>query len=596
MPDSPTLNSSGVLKLSVFANGSPIDDSIQLVSVSINKTINRIPRATIVLLDGDMPEQDFPVSNSDDFKPGSEIKINAGYDQSEETLFEGIVIKHGIKITGDNYSRLVIECRDKAVAMTIGRKNANFIDMKDSDIISKLIADSSGLSPDVQATAIQHKELVQYYCSDWDFMLSRAEINGLLVCVDDGKVAVRKPQTDASAELKVSYGDDLIEFHADMDARTQYAQVSSVSWDPAAQNIIEEQISPQILNAQGNLQSSALAKVINLPSFDLQTPTKLEKGALKEWAKAQQVKAGLARIRGRMKFQGNAKAKPNTLIKLEGVGNRFNGDVFVSAVNHELVNGNWITQVEFGMSPDWFAEQRDLVAPPASGLLPGIEGLQIGVVLKLDEDPEGQSRVQVKVPVLQAGSEGVWARLANYYASDKIGAFFIPEIGDEVVLGYLNNDPSNPVILGSLYSNKRAAPYALTKDNFIKALVTREQLKIEFDDEKKIITVITPNKNTVVLDDDGKSILMQDQNGNEVELSADGIVLDSPKDISITAKGKITIEATDKIAVSSQADVAVDGMNVNHTAKTSFVAKGNASAELSASGQTTIKGAMVMIN
>jgi len=596
MPDSPTLNSSGVLKLSIFANGSEIDDSIQVVSVSINRTINRIPHATIVLLDGDMPDRDFPLSNSDDFKPGSEIKINAGYDQSEETIFQGIVIKHGIKITGANYSRLVIECRDKAVAMTVGRKNANFIDSKDSDIIIKLISGYSGLSSDVQATPVQYKELVQYYCSDWDFMLSRAEVNGLLVGVDDGKVTVKAPETNASAELKVTYGDDLMEFHADMDARTQLKQVNSVSWDPAQQAVIEEQISPQTLNAQGDLTSADLAGVINLASFNLQTPARLDKSVLKEWATGQQVKAGLARIRGRMKFQGNARAKPNTLIELDGVGNRFNGNVFVSSVNHELVNGNWITQAEFGMSPDWFAEKRDMVAPPASGFLPGIEGLQIGVVMKLDEDPEGQSRVQVKVPILQAETEGVWARLASFYASEGFGAFFIPEIGDEVVLGYLNNDPANPVVLGSLYSSKRTPPYALTADNFTKALVTKEQLKIEFDDEKKVITVVTPGKNKIVLDDDQKTILMQDQNDNKIELSENGIVLDSPKDISISAKGKITIDATDKIQVSSKADVSVEGMNVNHNAKTGFVAKGNASAELSASGQTTVKGAMVMIN
>jgi len=73
-------------------------------------------------------------------------------------------------------------------------------------------------------------------------------------------------------------------------------------------------------------------------------------------------------------------------------------------------------------------------------------------------------------------------------------------------------------------------------------------------------------------------------------------VLDSPSDISITAKGKITIDAIGAIDLSSKADVSVKGMNVNHEASVGFVAKGNATAELSASGQTTVKGAMVMIN
>ncbi len=596
MSDSPTVNSSGVIKLSILANGAQLDEAIQVASVSVTKSINKIPFAKIVLLDGDMPSQDFPVSNSDDFKPGSEIEISAGYEQSEETIFKGIVVKHGIKITGDNFSRLVIECRDKAVAMTIGRHNANYVDSKDSDIISTLISNYAGLSSDVGATTTEYKELVQYYCSDWDFLLSRAEVNGLLVCVEDGKLTVKSPQISDTPELKVSYGDDLMEFHAEMDARSQLAEVNSASWDPGTQKIVEEKVPPETLNEQGDLTSKKLAEVLNLKSFRLQSPALLEKSALKDWATGQQVKAGLARIRGRMKFQGSAKAKIGSLIELAGVGNRFNGNVFVSSVNHELANGNWITEVDFGMSPDWFAEQRNLVAPPASGFLPGIEGLQIGVVKKLDEDPNGQSRVQVSVPILQADTEGVWARLATFYASNQFGAFFIPEIGDEVILGYLNNDPSNPVILGSLYSSKLTPPYELTADNFTKAIVTRSELKIEFDDDKKITTIITPGNNKIILSDDEKSILMQDQNDNKVELSPDGIVMDSPKDISIKAKGKITIDAVGEISVSSKADVSVEGLNVNHTANVGFVAKGNASAELSASGQTTVKGAMVMIN
>jgi hypothetical protein len=79
-------------------------------------------------------------------------------------------------------------------------------------------------------------------------------------------------------------------------------------------------------------------------------------------------------------------------------------------------------------------------------------------------------------------------------------------------------------------------------------------------------------------------------------LNSSGILLDSPKDIQITAKGKISISATGAIETSSKADVSVSGQNVNNTAQIGFVAKGNATAEISASGQTTVKGAMVMIN
>lgn len=595
MAVSPSDKGNDVVRLTLFSDGTQLDGAVPVISVAVVKTVNRIPSARIVILDGDMPGKDFPVSNTDSFKPGAKIKINAGYGSEEETIFQGVVVRHGIKISGNNYSRLLVECKDQAVKLTIGRKNGNFVDSTDSDIIGKLIG-NAGLAKDLDATTKQHKELVQYYCTDWDFILSRAEANGLLVIADDGKVSVKAPDTSATPPLKVTYGEDLMEFQADLDAESQLTSVKGVSWDMKTQAVVEAEQAPQTLNAQGDLASAALAGVVGPASYRLQTSAPADKDVLTAWAKGCQIKSGLARIRGRMKFQGSAKAKAGSLIELAGVGNRFNGTVFVTAVNHEIAGGNWLTEVEFGLSPDWFAEQRDIVAPPAAGLLPGVEGLLVGVVTKLDGDPEGENKIQVKVPVLQAETEGVWARLAQFYASDGIGAFFVPEIGDEVILGYFNNDPSHPVILGSLYSSKRKPPYALAAENNTKAIVTRSKMKMEFEEKDKVITISTPGNNKIVISDKDKSILIQDQNSNKVELKPDGIVLDSPKDITITAKGKITLDAVQSIGITAKQDVKTAGLNISSEAQVGFTAKGNATAELSASGQTTVKGAMVMIN
>jgi len=596
MADSPALKGGDLVRLTITSDGKALPGTIELMSVSVRKAFNRIPVAEIVMLDGNMPEKAFPVSDQDYFKPGKKIKISAGYGQSEDAIFEGVVIRHEVRISGNNYSRLVIECNDPAVAMTLGRKNANFVDMKDSAIFSKLIDNYSGLSSDVSATVTEFKEVVQYYCTDWDFMLNRAEINGLLVSVESGKILVKAPDTDTAAKLKVTYGVDLFEFDACLDAKSQLTKVEGVSWDMGKQEIIKQQAAPKTLNDQGDLDSATLAKVLDLQTYGLQTAASMESEALKSWAEGQQVKSALSRIQGRMSFQGNAQATVGEQIELEGVGKRFNGKVLASAVHHRIEDGDWITEVEFGMPPDWFAERRDLVAPPASGLLPGVEGLHIGVVKKLDGDPEGQNKVQVTIPLLQAETEGVWARLAEYYASDGIGAFFVPEIGDEVVLGYINNDPSNPIILGSLYSSKHTPPYELSADNFTKALMTKSKLKLEFDDDKKVITIITPGNNRVVISDDDKSILLQDQNDNIVKLSEDGISLDSPKDIKITAKGKVSISATGNVELDSKGDFTASATNITQSANSGFTAKGNTSAEVSSSGQTTIKGSTVAVN
>ena len=596
MPVSPQLNTEGVVRVSILSAGQAVAETVQVISVRVQRAANVVPSARIVVIDGDMPTGAWPVGDAATFAPGTEIEIKAGYGDDEATIFKGLVVKLGTRISGDNFGRLIVDCQDKAVKMTVGRKNANYVDETDSAIMQGLAGDH-GLSIETDTTTTTFKELVQYYCSDWDFLVSRAEVNGLLVIATDGALSVKAPAVSAAAALKVTYGTDLIEFQAEIDARTQLASVEAVAWDPKTQAIIKgSPAAPASLNAQGDLQSAALAQVVGLSTYVLQTAAPLETGALGDWAKAAQVKAGLARIRGRMKFQGSAKAKVGGLIELEGVGARYNGSVFVGGLEHEIADGNWITEVEFGLPPDWFAGRADVVAPPASGWLPGAEGLQIGVVMKLDGDPLGEQRIQVKVPVLDAETPGVWARLAQYYASSSFGAFFVPEVGDEVVLGYFNNDPSHPVILGSLYSSSRQPAYAIEAENNLKALVTRCLAKIEIDDKDKVITITTPANNKIVISDKDKSIVLEDQTSNKVTLDTGGITLDSPKDIKLTAKGSMTLDAVGAVSISSKADVKAAGLNVACEAQVGFTGKGAASAELSASGQTTVKGAMVMIN
>ena len=78
---------------------------------------------------------------------------------------------------------------------------------------------------------------------------------------------------------------------------------------------------------------------------------------------------------------------------------------------------------------------------------------------------EGNHRIQVRLPFVAqtptgTQSEGIWARLSTLYAGDKRGFVFRPEIGDEVIVGFINNDPNDAIVLGATHSNKYPAPEA----------------------------------------------------------------------------------------------------------------------------------------
>ena len=105
------------------------------------------------------------------------------------------------------------------------------------------------------------------------------------------------------------------------------------------------------------------------------------------------------------------------------------------------------------------------------------------------------------------------------------------------------------------------------------------------------------SKNQIVLSEKEGAILIQDSHGNKLAMDEQGIRLSSVKDLTVSAPGKIEIAGTGAVSVEATGgNVNLEGLNVNARAKVAFSAEGSASAELKAAGQTSVKGAMVMIN
>lgn len=596
MAISPSSNSTGVTTYTIKVGGNAIDSSIGVIGIHIYYQVNRIATAEITISDGDMASQRFDISDADTFKPGSIISISAGYASEEKTIFEGIIISHGIEITANNSTSLNIVCKDQAIAMTIAKHSQCFLAQSDSSIMSSLIAKYPRITGSVGNITDPYAELVQFNSSDWDFILTRAEANGFVVTNQSNKVTINKPSVSGSAALVVTYGTDLMSFSARVDARNQLASVTASAWDSTKQDSVTGTGAVQSISGQGNFTSQDLAKVLGISDYKLQTSSTISSDSLTRWASGQQVKAMLSKVRGSVTFQGNASATIDSLLELAGVGERYNGSHYVGGVHHSIEKGQWITTAELGISPMWSAEHRDVGAAPASGYLPPVDGLQIGVVTKLDEDPDSNYRIQIKLPMLNSESNLIWARQATYYASSGCGNFFIPEVGDEVIVGCINQDPSNPIILGSVYSSKNKMPNELTADNYIKSVVTKSQLKITFDDENKIVTLVTPGGNSIIMSDKGKSITLTDQNNNAISMNENGIAITSNKDITISAKSAVSIQSTSDTTIKATGDAKISGLNVSAQANTGLSLKGNATAELSCSGITTVKGALVKIN
>lgn len=593
------INPGGLVTFSIKVAGNPIPDEYGVYSLMVEKKVNRIAMARIVILDGEANTGKFKASSSPTFVPGANITIEAGYDTKNKLIFKGIITMQSLRIDDQIGSALEIECRDTAIKMTVGRKCLTFSQRKDSDIISSIIGTYSGLEASISATATVWPEQVQYFVTDWDFILARAEVNGLIVTTINGKVSVVKPDADTDPVLSVGYGNGLYEFRADLNAITQLGRVKASTWDYKNQALSSGQASNDN-SGPGNISSKTLSGVIGLSEYQLQTTAPLENSDLTNWAAAQLMKSEYSKIQGEAKFEGTNIPEPGNYITINGIGDRFSGDHLISGVTHTISDGNWFTNVDIGLSPLWFIEEPDILAPPASGLLPGARGLLNGTVKKIFDDPDMQYRILVDVPMFDQNGEGIWARLSNFYSTSGAGAFFLPEVGDEVVLGFLNEDPRYPVILGSMYSSSKIKPYQdldPNEKNQLKAIVSKSGICIEFDDVDKILTISTPAKNTIVFNDKDKQISVNDQNGNSLVMSQNGIDIKSPKNINISADEKISINGIQGIDIqSSGGDVLVTAVNIKETANVQYSAEGSATAQVSGGGELTLKGGMVMIN
>jgi uncharacterized protein involved in type VI secretion and phage assembly len=168
-------------------------------------------------------------------------------------------------------------------------------------------------------------------------------------------------------------------------------------------------------------------------------------------------------------------------------------------------------------------------------------GVYPALVSRID-DPDGQGRVEVKLPWAPdtgSGEYKAWARLATLMAGNNRGSWFVPDVNDEVLVGFEGGDPRRPYVLGALWNGQDRAPQSMDGggQNYLKVLRSRNGVKITLDDHDGQETCIieTPGGNKITLKDGAASIDLEDSNGNSVKLESSGI--------TITAASKFTIDA-----------------------------------------------------
>lgn len=200
-----------------------------------------------------------------------------------------------------------------------------------------------------------------------------------------------------------------------------------------------------------------------------------------------------------------------------------------------------------------------------------VNGVAIGLVTN-NQDDQGLGRVKVKYPWREDLQDSYWARLAVLAAGNDRGTFWLPEVGDEVLLAFDKGDIRHPYVLGALWNGKDKPPDTNSDgDNNTKMIRSRSGHQVTLFDKagEERVEIKTQGGHVILMDDKAGSarVEVKDSSG-------------SNKIVIETAQNSLTIESGLSLKIKSQ----------------SIDIEAGASLNLKASGTLTIQGALVRIN
>lgn len=436
MPQSVLSPNADLVSLEVLVDGATIPDSVEVRSLRTDHAVETIPTATLVLSDGDQAEETFSVSESSTFVPGQRIELKAGYHDDNKTIFQGVILRHAIGVDQSGEGTLTLTCHDSAFKLSRSRSGSMSFEKTDSDLMQDLAA-AAGHSADITSTTTVRDYHAQGAATDWDYLLHLARRNGHILTVADGTLRSAPPTLDG-ADLEITFGESLLEADLALDATGQWPGVTLSAWDPVSGTVQTATADEPDANQQGNITGTKLADAAGLRDWNF-TVTDTQDLDARATALLQRIR--LSRITGAITCPGNAGLRPDTVVVLAGLGDRFNGTAYVSRVVHHLSGGDWTSTVNIGLPP--LADTTQ--AHPASR-----HGVHIGRVLETYNDPSGPFHVKVTLPLVPDSAHGLWVRIARPSATHSEGGGLLPEEGDEVVLGSLDGDPGAVILLGVL--------------------------------------------------------------------------------------------------------------------------------------------------
>ncbi|BAY49989.1 Rhs element Vgr protein (plasmid) [Scytonema sp. HK-05] len=590
-------------------NGKPAPPELveDIIEISVEESLHLPSMFTLVVhnvYDSADQEDKQPWKNEKYFKIGDSLDIGFATSTTKSSEFskeeqnyliqKGEIVAIEVSFTDKSDAPIIIRGYDTAHRLHHGRHNRSFLNQTAGEIVKK-IAQEVGIKVDqVDNKGVPYDYLFQENQTNWEFLHELAALNGMELFVQDNKLNFRTPSSKPS--LKLKWLIDITHFHPRATSAQQVKSVEVRSWDyTKKQPIISTASSEKVVTKTSIGQGSSTSSDFHLKQppemivVDKPVSTQQQADVIAQ-ALCNELGGDFISADGRA--EGNPQIRPAQIISLEGIGDLFSGDYYVTETRH--LYRERVYKTEFSVRGLRSNSLLTTIAPPVR--LRPAQTFLTGIVTD-NHDKQNMGRVKVKFPTLSNEKDSSnWARVVGLGAGQNRGFYCLPEIGDEVLVGFEHGNITRPYIIGAVWNGPDTPPEAV-KDTIhngkvrLRTIKTRRGHTIEFVEEDlgsgtedkncagvyirtfgrhhvsmkdspsaKGVTIQTSGGHQINLNDTPqKSIEIRTSRGQHLTFDDEAmtVTLQAGGIINIQAAAEVSINAEGTVAINAEAAVAI---------------------------------------